>query len=125
MALPGRGLPLLQVNEATLRQWADHGHLRVYRTPGGHRRFYRDDVLALTKSNPKPRNLPPRPNGKARPSAASAAASPTKTSPANPGTKASKPKAATGCASSDAASYLSCFKKPNPAAAARKPWKRP
>ncbi len=50
----GEACRLLQVNEATLRQWADHGHLRVYRTPGGHRRFYRDDVLALTKSNPAP-----------------------------------------------------------------------
>lgn len=40
---------LLQVNQTTLRQWADQGHLRVYRTPGGHRRFSRDDVLALTQ----------------------------------------------------------------------------
>ena len=39
---------LLQVNESTLRQWADNGHLRVYRTPGGHRRFCREDVLSLT-----------------------------------------------------------------------------
>lgn len=39
---------LLQVNQTTLRQWADQGHLRVYRTPGGHRRFSHDDVLALT-----------------------------------------------------------------------------
>jgi excisionase family DNA binding protein len=39
---------LLQVTEVTLRQWADNGHLRVYRTPGGHRRFLRDDVDALT-----------------------------------------------------------------------------
>ena len=39
---------LLQVNQATLRQWADNGYLRVYRTPGGHRRFWSDDVLALT-----------------------------------------------------------------------------
>ena len=39
---------LLEVNEATLRQWADNGHLKVYRTPGGHRRFWSDDVLALT-----------------------------------------------------------------------------
>ena len=54
----GEACRLLQVNEATLRQWADHGHLRVYRTPGGHRRFYRDDVLALTKSNPKPQESP-------------------------------------------------------------------
>ena len=54
----GEACRLLQVNEATLRQWADHGHLRVYRTPGGHRRFYRDDVLALTKSNPTPQESP-------------------------------------------------------------------
>lgn len=40
---------LLQVSQVTLRQWADAGHLRVYRTPGGHRRFARDDVLALTR----------------------------------------------------------------------------
>ena len=54
----GEACRLLQVNEATFRQWADHGHLRVYRTPGGHRRFYRDDVLALTKSNPTPQESP-------------------------------------------------------------------
>ena len=46
----GEACRVLQVNEATLRQWADHGHLRVYRTPGGHRRFYREDVLALTQA---------------------------------------------------------------------------
>ena len=39
---------LLDVNEATLRQWADNGHLRVYRTPGGHRRFLSEDVISLT-----------------------------------------------------------------------------
>jgi excisionase family DNA binding protein len=44
----GEACRLLQVNEATLRQWADQGYLRVYRTPGGHRRFWRDDVLGLT-----------------------------------------------------------------------------
>lgn len=39
---------LLQINESTLRQWADNGHLRIYRTPGGHRRFSHEDVLSLT-----------------------------------------------------------------------------
>lgn len=39
----------LQINEATLRQWADNGHLRIYRTPGGHRRFSQADVLSLTQ----------------------------------------------------------------------------
>ena len=37
----------LEINEATLRQWADRGRLPVYRTPGGHRRFLREDVEEL------------------------------------------------------------------------------
>ncbi len=44
---------LLDVSDTTLRQWADAGHLRVYRTPGGHRRFLREDVESLTTA-PKP-----------------------------------------------------------------------
>ena len=44
---------LLDVSDTTLRQWADSGHLRVYRTPGGHRRFLREDVDSLTRS-PRP-----------------------------------------------------------------------
>ena len=44
----GDACRLLEVNEATLRQWADNGYLRVYRTPGGHRRFWSGDVMALT-----------------------------------------------------------------------------
>lgn len=53
----------LDVNEATLRQWADRGRLPVYRTPGGHRRFLREDVDALlnrdgaTASQPDPEDL--------------------------------------------------------------------
>lgn len=43
---------LLQVSQVTLRQWADAGHLRVYRTPGGHRRFAREDLVALTQRQP-------------------------------------------------------------------------
>ena len=45
---------LLEVSDTTLRQWADAGHLRVYRTPGGHRRFLREDVEALTQGPPPP-----------------------------------------------------------------------
>lgn len=41
----------LEVNEATLRQWADRGRLPVYRTPGGHRRFLREDVEGLMNAN--------------------------------------------------------------------------
>lgn len=48
----GAACRLLEVSDTTLRQWADNGHLRVYRTPGGHRRFLRDDVMALTDAGP-------------------------------------------------------------------------
>ncbi len=48
---------LLDVSDTTLRQWADSGHLRVYRTPGGHRRFLREDVESLTKA-PRPLQEP-------------------------------------------------------------------
>ena len=43
---------LLDVSDTTLRQWADAGHLRVYRTPGGHRRFLREDVESMTTAAP-------------------------------------------------------------------------
>lgn len=34
----------LGVHFTTLRSWADRGELRVFRTPGGHRRFSHDDL---------------------------------------------------------------------------------
>ena len=43
---------LLDVSQSALRQWADGGYLRVYRTPGGHRRFLREDVTAFTRRAP-------------------------------------------------------------------------
>ena len=41
---------LLDVSDTTLRQWADSGYVRVYRTPGGHRRFLRDDIEAFANA---------------------------------------------------------------------------
>lgn len=38
---------LLHVHQATLRRWADAGEMPHMVTPGGHRRFLRDDVLAF------------------------------------------------------------------------------
>ncbi len=35
------------VTPATLRQWANHGKIRAYRTPGGHRRFSASEISAL------------------------------------------------------------------------------
>ncbi|MBI4339647.1 MAG: helix-turn-helix domain-containing protein [Chloroflexi bacterium] len=45
----GQACRILQVNEATLRRWADRGQMRSYRTPGGHRRFALEDLKALTE----------------------------------------------------------------------------
>lgn len=45
----GEASRLLGVHQATLRLWADRALLPVYRTPGGHRRFRREDILALTQ----------------------------------------------------------------------------
>jgi excisionase family DNA binding protein len=38
---------VLGVAVATIRSWTDTGELPHWRTPGGHRRFAEDDVLAL------------------------------------------------------------------------------
>jgi DNA-binding transcriptional MerR regulator len=38
---------MLGVDETTLRGWADGGKVRVFRTPGGHRRFNIADLDAL------------------------------------------------------------------------------
>lgn len=46
----GDACQLLGVNESTLRHWADAGRLRAFRTPGGHRRFSREDIDGLTES---------------------------------------------------------------------------
>ncbi|HYM67687.1 MAG TPA: helix-turn-helix domain-containing protein [Patescibacteria group bacterium] len=37
----------LDVHPPTLRDWADKGRIRTFRTPGGHRRFTEADVAAL------------------------------------------------------------------------------
>ncbi len=49
----GEACTLLGVNEATLRNWADAGRLRAFRTPGGHRRFSRDDIAGLLAAGPQ------------------------------------------------------------------------
>jgi excisionase family DNA binding protein len=40
----------LGVSLATIRRWADAGHLSCYRTPGGQRRFSRDQLDAFISS---------------------------------------------------------------------------
>src|SRR5205807_6854233 len=52
----GRACAMLGVNAATLRQWTKTGKLRVYRTPGGHRRFSAAELDALQQTaDPAPR----------------------------------------------------------------------
>jgi len=54
---------LLKVSPVTVRQWAQKGGLKAFTTPGGHRRFYKHDVLhfaanrGVKTSNKKSRKL--------------------------------------------------------------------
>lgn len=40
----------LGVSLGTVRRWADMGHLRAYRTPGGQRRFSAEQIEAFVAS---------------------------------------------------------------------------
>jgi excisionase family DNA binding protein len=48
----GQACRLLNVDESTLRRWADAGQVRTFRTPGGHRRFAEGDVRAIVHGRP-------------------------------------------------------------------------
>ena len=37
----------LGVSVPTVQRWVDAGHLKAWKTPGGHRRFREADVVAL------------------------------------------------------------------------------
>ena len=43
---------ILGVHPATVRSWADHGDLTSVRTPGGHRRFRRVDLMRWSYDQP-------------------------------------------------------------------------
>jgi excisionase family DNA binding protein len=45
----GQACRLLNVDESTLRRWADAGQVRTFRTPGGHRRFAEADVREIVQ----------------------------------------------------------------------------
>jgi excisionase family DNA binding protein len=47
----GEASKLLGIHPVTLRIWADTGKMPFTRTPGGHRRFAEDDVLAFYESS--------------------------------------------------------------------------
>lgn len=45
---------LVAVDQSTLREWGDRGRVRSFRTPGGHRRFLRQDLEAMVDRQPSP-----------------------------------------------------------------------
>ena len=42
------------VTADTIRKWAEAGRLRVFKTPGGHRRIHREDLVYFMKQNKLP-----------------------------------------------------------------------
>jgi excisionase family DNA binding protein len=59
----GAAAHFLGVDATTLRGWADAGKVRVFRTPGGHRRFDPADLDALVQASAAPpRSVPPLPD---------------------------------------------------------------
>jgi excisionase family DNA binding protein len=55
----GQAARYLGVAQSTIRKWSDSGRIRVYKTPGRHRRYRRDDLDAfLERSGPEARRGP-------------------------------------------------------------------
>lgn len=53
---------ILGVHESTLRRWTDRGLVEAFRTPGGHRRFRRQELMALLeRARARPPALPTLP----------------------------------------------------------------
>ena len=46
-----RACTILGVNESTVRRWADEEKIRCFRTPGGHRRYAENDLVAITNGS--------------------------------------------------------------------------
>jgi len=51
----------LGVSLGTVRRWADMGYLNVYRTPGGQRRFSREQIDEFIRSLEQGGERPPAP----------------------------------------------------------------
>ena len=67
----------LGVSLATVRRWTDAGHIDCYRTPGGQRRFSRDQLDTFVTSMAHARGTESRrPHARRRPGRAPARASP-------------------------------------------------
>jgi excisionase family DNA binding protein len=58
---------MFQVSERTVSEWAKRGQIPSVRTPGGHRRYPADGILALVHRDPGDRShLAPREPASAR-----------------------------------------------------------
>jgi len=49
----GEAASVLGVSEVALRQWTDEGRLKAFITPGGHRRYSKEELKKLMHSRPK------------------------------------------------------------------------
>lgn len=47
---PGEVSRLFGVDPKTVLRWADAGKIPCFRTPGGHHRFRRDDILPMIQT---------------------------------------------------------------------------
>jgi len=56
----------LGVSLATIRRWTDAGHVSCYRTPGGQRRFSRDQLDSFIASMHRGAQADPAPAGQRR-----------------------------------------------------------
>lgn len=56
----GEASRLVGVHPSTLRLWADRALVPVYRTPGGHRRFRREDIVSLIQRSTRQQDFPHR-----------------------------------------------------------------
>ena len=45
----GQAATYLGVAQSTIRKWTDQGTLPAIKTPGGHRRYREDDVMAVRR----------------------------------------------------------------------------
>lgn len=55
----GQAADLLGIHPTTLRRWADKGKIPFMRTPGGHRRFSKEDLDAFAAAQSQRRSLVP------------------------------------------------------------------
>ncbi len=60
---PAEVAGILHVDANTLARWANEGKLTAVRTPGGHRRYLRSEVLSLVRPRRSWPSSRPRPPG--------------------------------------------------------------